>query len=206
MSFLVSGWMSSQSDHDEPPHTRSVKIFLGTVTPPSPLPQVGGVPMTQPQPASTLIEYVLIGDLTPHPRNARQGDIGAIITSIEKNGWFGTIVAQKSTKYILAGNHRYAAAKQMGMTHLPVYWVDCDDDRALAILVADNRLSDLGTYDNQALLDILSDVSDANMLLETGYDEEDLARMLREDPTPKEPQERKMVTCPSCGEKFNAAG
>jgi ParB-like chromosome segregation protein Spo0J len=162
--------------------------------------------MTQPQPASTLIEYVPIGDLTPHPRNARQGDIGAIITSIEKNGWFGTIVVQKSTKYILAGNHRYMAAKQMGMTHLPVYWVDCDDDRALAILVADNRLSDLGTYDNDALLDILSDIQGADMLLETGYDEQDIARMLSDGPTPKEEKPAKQITCPSCGEKFSAGG
>ena len=198
--------MSFPRCDDKTPSARKREIFLGTVTPPSPLPQVGGVPMTQPQIASTLIEYAPIGELIPHPRNARQGDIGAIITSIEKNGWFGTIVVQKSTKYILAGNHRYAAAKQMGMTHLPVYWVDCDDDRALAILVADNRLSDLGTYDSQALLDILSDVSEANMLLETGYDEEDLARMLADGPTPKEEREPKMVTCPSCGEKFNAGG
>lgn len=161
--------------------------------------------MTHQQPASTLIEYVEVGKLTPHPRNARQGDIGAIITSIQKNGWFGTIVAQRSTGHILAGNHRFQAAVQMGMTHLPVFWVECDDDRALAILVADNRLSDLGTYDNDALLDILSDVNDAKMLLETGYDEDDLRRLL-DGPTMPDEKPDRQVTCPACGEKFSAKG
>ena len=54
--------------------------------------------MTQPRIESTIIEYVALETLQTHPRNARDGDIGAIITSIQQNGWFGTIVAQKSVK------------------------------------------------------------------------------------------------------------
>lgn len=164
--------------------------------------------MTQPRVDSTIIEYVKVGDLKPHPKNARQGDIGAIIISIEQNGWFGTIVAQKSTKYILAGNHRFQAAVQLGMTHVPVFWVDCDDDRALAILVADNRTSDIGSWDEDGLREILVGLNQENMLLGTGYDEEDLARLLgqldAEEKPEAEPKEGKPVQCPVCGAKFNA--
>lgn len=164
--------------------------------------------MTQPRIDSTLIEYVKVGDLKPHPKNARQGDIGAIIISIEQNGWFGTIVAQKSTKYILAGNHRFQAAVQIGMTHVPVFWVDCDDDRALAILVADNRTSDIGSWDEDGLKEILVSLNQENMLLGTGYDEEDLARLLGqmdgEEKPEAEPKEGKPTQCPVCGAKFNA--
>ena len=158
--------------------------------------------MTQPQPASTLIEYVEVSKLQPHPKNARQGDIGAIITSIKKNGWFGTVVAQRGTNYILAGNHRFQAAKQIGMTHVPVFWVECDEDRALAILIADNRTSDIGQWDELALVDILSDLAKADMLIETGYDHEDLQKLMM-DGEQKEPGEKKEVICPKCGTRIS---
>lgn len=160
--------------------------------------------MTQPHIESTIIEYAAVTDLQPHPNNAREGDIGAIITSIKENGWFGTLVVQKSTKYILAGNHRYKAAVQIGMTHVPVYWVDCDDQRALAILVADNRTSDIGRWNEDGLLDILVGLQSADMLLGTGYDDEDIAKLMgemTEDPLPKE---EPMIQCPKCGERFSA--
>ena len=159
--------------------------------------------MTQPQPASTLIEYVEVSTLTTHPRNARDGDIGAIITSIQENGWFGTVVAQKSTRHILAGNHRFQAARQLGLTHIPVFWVDCDDDRALAILIADNRTSDIGRWDEQGLVDILSDLHQSNMLLGTGYDAEDLAKLLGDTESEQVEKEERLIECPKCGERFS---
>lgn len=160
--------------------------------------------MTQPHIESTLIEYVEVNTLTLHPRNARDGDIGAIITSIQQNGWFGTLVAQKSTRYILAGNHRFQAARQLGMTHVPVYWVDCDDERALAILIADNRTSDIGRWDEQGLIDILSDLQQSDMLLGTGYDDEDLAKLLGDAGSEVVEKEERLIECPKCGERFSA--
>ena len=160
--------------------------------------------MTQPHIESTLIEYVEVSTLITHPRNARDGDIGAIITSIQQNGWFGTVVAQKSTRYILAGNHRFQAARQVGLTHVPVFWVDCDDERALAILIADNRTSDIGRWDEQGLIDILSDLQQSDMLLGTGYDDEDLAKLLGDVGSEQVEKEERLVECPKCGECFSA--
>jgi ParB-like chromosome segregation protein Spo0J len=160
--------------------------------------------MTQPHIESTLIEYVEVSTLITHPRNARDGDIGAIITSIQQNGWFGTVVAQKSTRYILAGNHRFQAARQVGLTHVPVFWVDCDDERALAILIADNRTSDIGRWDEQGLIDILSDLQQSDMLLGTGYDSEDLAKLLGDVGSEQVEKEERLVECPKCGERFSA--
>jgi SAM-dependent methyltransferase len=59
-------------------------------------------------------EYAIVpvDSLETHPRNVNQGDIGAIYESIGANGFYGAIVAQKSTGRILAGNHRYQAAVQ----------------------------------------------------------------------------------------------
>jgi hypothetical protein len=193
-----------QSFPVDAPQLRKFLYFSGTVSPPSLLPQYGVEPMTQPQPASTLIEYVEVSTLTTHPRNARDGDIGAIITSIQQNGWFGTIVAQKSTRYILAGNHRFMAARQLGMTHVPVFWVDCDDERALAILIADNRTSDIGRWDEQSLIDILSDLQQSDLLLGTGYDDDDLAKLLGDVRSEQVEKEERLIECPKCGERFSA--
>lgn len=83
-----------------------------------------------------LTEMVPIGSLTPHFRNANEGDYGAIETSMKANGFFGALVCQKSTGYILCGNHRFLVAQRLGYRELPVTWVDVDDDRALRILLA----------------------------------------------------------------------
>lgn len=115
---------------------------------------------------------VPVDQLIPHPRNARQGDIGAIMASIEINGWFGSIVVQESTRYILAGNHRYEAATELGFASIPdVIYVDVDDAQALKILLADNKTSDDSIYNDELLLSLLHAAPD---LEGTGYTTDDL--------------------------------
>ena len=121
--------------------------------------------------ASQKIETVPIGTLKHHPKNPRKGDVKSITESIEHNGFYGVVVAQKSTGYVLAGNHRMMAAKAAGLDSLPVAYVDVDDATALKILLADNRTNDLATYDNKELAELLADVSNTIGLDGTGFDE-----------------------------------
>jgi ParB-like nuclease domain len=123
-------------------------------------------------------ELVSVRAIKTHPRNARQGDIGAIHESITQNGFFGACVVQKSTGHILAGNHRYMAAVEAGLQSVPVIWVDVDDDRALRILLADNKTSDDASYDQTALADILSELANTSDLLGTGFDGDDLDQLI----------------------------
>lgn len=113
--------------------------------------------------------------VTPHPRNARAGDTDAIIESIEANGMYRPIYAQRSTGFILAGNHTYAAAMEIGTHQLPVVWLDVDDDTATKILLADNRTADRGTYDTGLLIDLLAGI--APDLIGTGYTDDDLTSL-----------------------------
>jgi DNA modification methylase len=100
---------------------------------------------------------------------------------IEENGWYGVIVAQRSSGRILAGNHRWRAAKAAGMSELPVAYLDVDDDRAERILLADNRSNDLASYDDHALADLLQTLTATDDgLLGTGYDGDDLDQLLRD--------------------------
>jgi hypothetical protein len=89
------------------------------------------------------------------------------------------LVVQRSTGNILVGNHRYMAAKAMGLTELPVLWIDVDDERAERILLADNRLSDLATYDDAGLAALLKELNITETGLKgTGYSVEELEELL----------------------------
>ena len=121
------------------------------------------------------IESVPLRLLKPHPRNVNQGDFGAILESVETNGFYGTIVANKRTGHIVAGNHRFAVAKHIGMDSVPVAWVDVDAEQELRILMADNRTTRLGIDNEADLAALLSELAATDIGLRgTGYDGDDL--------------------------------
>lgn len=124
------------------------------------------------------IQLVPISALKRHPDNPRRGDVAAIRASIRAHGFYGALVVQRSSGYILAGNHRFDGAAAEGYTELPVCYVDVDDRRARAILAGDNRTSDLGGYDDEALAALLSQLQADDALDGTGYDDGDLDDLL----------------------------
>jgi hypothetical protein len=130
-------------------------------------------------------EKVAIDDVRPHPKNVRQGDIGAICESLTAHGQYRAIVAQRTTGHILAGNHTWKAAKQLGWSHITTHFIDCDDDAAMRILLADNRANDLATYDDAALAELLTALSHTDDSLDatlfTGDDLDDLLFRLNGD-------------------------
>src|SRR6266849_6209978 len=122
---------------------------------------------------------VPIDSICPHERNVNQADLGALLQSVEVNGFYGFIVVQKSTGKILAGNHRWRLAKEQGATDIPVAFIDVDDQAALRILLADNRLARLGFGDSDALADLLQSIrNDQGSLLGTGFDDIALQELL----------------------------
>jgi ParB-like chromosome segregation protein Spo0J len=123
-------------------------------------------------------ELVSVERLKPHPKNPRRGDIAAIAKSIAKNGFYGAVVAQVSTGFIVAGNHRFEAAKREGVTQVPVIWVDVDDKAARLILWADNKTNDVAGYDDKALATLLEAARSDDDLVGTGYTEDDLEKLL----------------------------
>jgi hypothetical protein len=123
-------------------------------------------------------EVVPTSRLKHHPRNPRRGDVDRIAESMDVNGVFGALVVQRSTCHVLAGNHRLKAARKLGIPTLPVTWVDVDDATAHRILLADNRTSDLGSYDDTQLAELLQALEHDGGLLGTGYTGDDLAALL----------------------------
>lgn len=132
------------------------------------------------------IEKVKVADLHLHPHNARQGDVGAIIQSLENHGQYRPIVVQKSTMRVIAGNHTLMAASQLGWPTVDATVIDVDDDQALRILLVDNRANDLATYDNGALTDLLEALVRSEFGLQgsgfTGSDLDDLLAISEFEP------------------------
>ncbi|MGE4638430.1 DNA methyltransferase [Bifidobacterium longum] len=122
------------------------------------------------------VETFDLSDLNTYHKNPRRGDVDAIAESLRKRGQYRPIVvnigSHASHDYeILAGNHTYLAAKKLGWKTIQATTVDVDDDQAAQIVLADNRLADLGGYDDETLSALLSDVSSLDGL---GWSQDDV--------------------------------
>lgn len=93
-----------------------------------------------------------ISKLKSAEHNPRKGDVEAIKKSYERFGQRKPIVASKSTGEIVAGNHQFQAAKELGWKEIAVVYVDDDRETALAYSVADNRIGQLGEWNVEELV------------------------------------------------------
>ena len=126
-----------------------------------------------------------VDQIREHPENPHVGDVRTIRESISVNGFYGALIVQKSSGFILAGNHRFRTAVAAGARKLPTLFLDVDDDTARRILAVDNRAAPLGAEDEKLLLNLLGVIPD---LAGTGYDLEDLQKLSAEE-LPKEKRE-----------------
>lgn len=123
-------------------------------------------------------------DLNLYHRNPRIGNVEAIKESLVSHGQYKPIVVNKGThtgreNEVLAGNHTLKAIRDLAEEHpdderwqeVDIWEVDVDDDRAARIVVADNRTSDLGQTDDEALLELLQEMDG---LEGTGYEDDDI--------------------------------
>lgn len=113
---------------------------------------------------SRTVKSVDVESIQPHPKNARRGDIEAIAESLNVNGQFAPLVVQESTAYVLAGNHTLLAARSLGWSKVSAVFVDVDDKAAKKIMLAANRTSDMGWYDNDALANLLRDMGEEDLM------------------------------------------
>lgn len=151
-----------------------------------------------------------IDSLSEHPDNPRDGDEEAIEASIDAHGFYGAVMAQKSTRFIVAGNHRHRELKRRGSAVIPVMWLDVDDDEAVRILLNDNQSNDNAGYRDEILLGLLERMQATDVgLIGTGYGDGDLAKLLEqmkpepiEDPAPLD--EGAEHVCPYCAARWKS--
>jgi ParB-like chromosome segregation protein Spo0J len=131
-------------------------------------------------PAVTILDTVdlPLDSLIPFPGNARRGDVAKIRESVRKNGQYRSILVRDvgGTRTIVAGNHTAQAMREEGHATARCELIECSDETALAVNLADNRMSDLGGYDDEALVDLLESLG--GDFEATGYTEADLEGLL----------------------------
>ena len=135
-----------------------------------------------------------ISELRLYQRNPRKGNVGAVAASLKVNGQYRPIVVNIGTHTgrkleVLAGNHTLKAFRSLaqrepsgGWDQISVHLVDVDEDQAKRIVLADNKTSEAGGYDNTALAELLGDVREAVGGLDgTGFSAADLDALIPAD-------------------------
>ncbi len=123
---------------------------------------------------------VPIEDVRQHPDNPNNGDAELIAEMIEVHGFYAPVAVQRSTGYILAGNHRYEALLSLDATSIPVVYLDVDDEGATRILLGDNKSSRVARLDPAAEYRLLLALAETDLgLLATGSHPGDLTRLAR---------------------------
>lgn len=146
---------------------------------------------------------VPIADLTRYPGNPRRGNVGEIRASVRRLGQYRTIVVRDtgSALVILAGNHTTDALAAEGHAAVRAEVVTCTDDEARRINLADNRLAELGGYDDDDLAALLTGLD--GDFGGTGWDQSELDKLLAdfgpEDNDPPPLDELEPRPCLKCG-------
>ena len=130
-------------------------------------------------------KLVKVEELIPHPKNPNthpQSQIKILAQNIRYHGWRHPIVVSKLSGYIVAGHGRLEAAKELGVSIIPVEYQNfASEDNELALLVGDNRLAELSSLDLNGLQDIIDGfkASDFDTIL-AGFEPADLDALLGE--------------------------
>ena len=100
------------------------------------------------------IEVAPVGQLRPYSRNARRHSkrqIAQIANSIEKFGFNNPVLIDEADQ-IMAGHGRVAAAKQLGLSEVPVLRLShMSELEKRAFVIADNRLAEKAGWDRELL-------------------------------------------------------
>src|SRR5579885_420952 len=131
------------------------------------------------------IELWPIDKLLPYVRNARQHSdeqIAQIAASIAEFGFVNPILTG-ADGVLVAGHGRLAAARKLGLPTVPVVVLDhLTPTQRRALVLADNRLAELATWDDALLRIELEALQDDGFDLDlTGFDADALAELLADE-------------------------
>lgn len=122
------------------------------------------------------IEYVGIDSIEPYENNARHHgteDVKAIVKSIEEFGFNDPIGVWNNQ--IVEGHGRLMAAKELGMTEVPIIRLDeLTDEQRKAYALAHNKTAELSDWDFNVLASELQEITNIDMT-EFGFDAPSLA-------------------------------
>lgn len=122
-----------------------------------------------------------IKSLKPWDRNPRRNDkaVAKVAASMKRFGWGAPILARAADREIIAGHTRILAAESLGITRVPVRFLDLDPADAHLLALADNKLNEIAEWDTAAVANILSEYGLDDAAL-AGWDAAELDKMAAE--------------------------
>lgn len=126
------------------------------------------------------VETVPIDTISEHPENTNERDgIDDIRESYRFHGQYAPVLVQRSSGYIVKGNHTHRAMVAEGATLIDAVFRDMDDDTARRIMLIDNPTGRRSRDNPQSLAELLQqlDKSPAG-LAGTGYGKDDLSLLM----------------------------
>ena len=106
-----------------------------------------------------------INKLKPYKNNPRKNDeaVDAVAESIKEFGFKVPIIVDKNYE-IIAGHTRYKAAKKLKLKKVPVIYADdLSEEQVKAFRLADNKVSEIATWDFDLLNFELSEIDEIDM-------------------------------------------
>ena len=106
------------------------------------------------------VQWVPIDSVKPYYNNPRRNNkaVNEIVKSIQTYGWQWPILVDKNME-IVAGDTRYRAAREMGLTEIPVrIEKDLTPTQIKQWRIADNRTSEIADWDKDRLTKEFEDI------------------------------------------------
>lgn len=129
-------------------------------------------------------EWVETSALKPWSRNPRKNEanVARVVSSIKRFGFAAPILARRADGEVIAGHTRLLAAKKLGLDRVPVRYLDLDPADAHLLALADNRLTDLGEWDEDGLLQLLGELRQQgnDAALVAGWNDAEIDKMLKD--------------------------
>lgn len=115
-----------------------------------------------------------------NPRTIPPAAIDKVAASLQAFGWRQPLVVD-ADGVLIVGHTRLAAAKQLGLTEVPVHVADSlTPEQVRAYRLADNRTHEEATWDEEALAAELAQITADDLRALTGFDSTELDRYLAE--------------------------
>ncbi|MGH8585254.1 MAG: site-specific DNA-methyltransferase [Gammaproteobacteria bacterium] len=150
-----------------------------------------------------MVELRPIDALLPHARNPRthsEAQIAQIAASMVEFGWTNPVLVDGQNG-VIAGHGRLLAARKLGLKQVPIVELaHLSETQKRAYVIADNRLAEAASWDEELLRIELAELQQADFdLALTGFDPDELAKLLdgeepdhaglTDDDTAPEPEE-----------------
>jgi ParB/RepB/Spo0J family partition protein len=105
------------------------------------------------------IEYAAISDIQPNeynPNRMSEHDFELLCRSMREDGFTQPVIVHRDTKRIVDGEHRWRAGAAIGLTEIPVVYVDMTPEQMRIATLRHNRAR--GSEDMQLSAEVLRDL------------------------------------------------